>query len=378
MSVAAAAPLQTAGSARLLRLVGLVAVLLPFLTSQSRGESVWVWAATIVSCLGWLGWALLPNRLSWAQAGCLVAMALFGGLICGPVPIATISVVAAIFAAIAMLEYPLAFGVGVTAVGTITSTLSSILHRDNAVAIISTLGGIVVVVLMGWSRRQFRVSAEQNRRLVEQTRVIRAERDRAAALAERGRIARDIHDVLAHTLGGLVLQLDAADALIEAGDIDGAAQRVRASHALAVSGLNDARDVVGTLRADRVDLAAEIERLAGEHRSAGERVSVSIEGDASSVDQQGSVALVRVLQESLTNARKHAQGAPVTVTLQVDPNRTELVVINDRAAQSAILGVSGAGVGLLGMRERIVALGGTLDAGKDGDRWRVQIAIPRR
>ncbi|MFE4459360.1 sensor histidine kinase [Nocardia tengchongensis] len=184
--------------------------------------------------------------------------------------------------------------------------------------------------------------------------------------------------MLAHTLGGLALQLDAADALLEAGAVDQAAERVKASHRLAVSGLADARRVVGTLRSDRFDAAAELRRVVDEHRAAGGRLAERLDVSLSLPDEQPALALTRAVQEALTNARKHAPGQPVTLTVRESGGRLEALVSNPLATRPSPLGGSGSGAGLLGMRERIEAAGGSLAAGKDDGRWTVRILLPRK
>ena len=99
-------------------------------------------------------------------------------------------------------------------------------------------------MLVGFSRRQVRIDRRRRRREAER------EQQRARLLADRSRAARDIHDVLAHSLGGLVLQLDAVEALLEAGRVDEATRRAGDARALAADGLAEARRAVHALRDD--------------------------------------------------------------------------------------------------------------------------------
>ncbi|MGW4249240.1 sensor histidine kinase [Nocardia sp. NPDC004722] len=359
---------------RLLRPVGLVAVV----STSAHAElwqRPWVAVLAVVSWLGWAGWAASPFGSRMERIS-VAAMAIGGGLTVGQSAGSAITALATIFVALSLSDPP-RFGVTI-ALGTFAlMCVSILLAGGRPQAFLGLLIGAVVIGLAGWSRRQARVAAERNRLLVEQNRIIRAERDRAAALAERGRIARDIHDVLAHTLGGLVLQLDAADALLEAGAVEQATERVRASHALAVSGLADARRVVGALRAERFDTAAELRRVVDEHRGAGGEVAERLDIAVNPANEQTAVALIRAVQEALTNARKHAPGQPVTLTLRDNAGRIEAIVSNPVAVHRLSLGASGTGAGLLGMRERIEAVGGHLTAGKEDGRWTVRILLPR-
>ncbi|MFF2550910.1 sensor histidine kinase [Nocardia sp. NPDC058058] len=376
---------------RLFRLIGLVAVIATSWHDSSLHHP-WVAAAAAVSWIGWVGWLLTPFTARRTERIFLSAMAIGGGLTAVQLTGSMITALVLVVLSVAVLTDPLWFGIAMAAVTVTAMCVSAVLAGSSATGYLGMAISIVVVALMGWNRRQTRVTNEQNRLLVEQSRVIRAERDRAAALAERGRIARDIHDVLAHTLGGLVLQLDAADALLEAGKTDQAAERVKASHALAVSGLADARRVVGTLRSEDIDLGVELHRLAAEHRAAGGVVEMrsaetpfdETEGSdpptagTTAVSEQVTVALTRAVQEALTNARKHAPGQPVTLVRHDAPAQIEWTVSNPIASHLGTLARSGSGAGLLGMRERIAAVGGTVTAGKEDGRWTVRILVPRR
>ncbi|MEC3953369.1 histidine kinase [Nocardia sp. CDC153] len=360
---------------RLLRLVGLIAVV----SSSASAElwhRPWVGALVVLSWLGWAGWLASPLQSALERIS-LSAMAIGGGLTVTQTAGSAISALAAVFIAISLVTEPLWFG-PLLALGTTVLMGVSILLGGTGRALLGLMVGAVVIGLAGWSRRQGRAVAERNRLLVEQNRIIRAERDRAAALAERGRIARDIHDVLAHTLGGLVLQLDAADALLEAGEVDRAAERVKASHELAVSGLADARRVVGALRSERFDTAAELRRVIDEHRSAGGVLAERVDIAVNPANEQVAVALTRSVQEALTNARKHAPGQPVTLSLRDSAGQVEALISNPVAVHRLSLGGTGSGAGLLGMRERIEAAGGTLAARKEGDRWTVRILLPQK
>ncbi|MQY28619.1 sensor histidine kinase [Nocardia aurantia] len=359
---------------RLLRLVGFVAVV-----SAGGGGLLhhgWWAVAAMMSWTGWVIWIVAPERPRWPTVTCLVAMAIGGGLTTAWSAGSAITALAAVFAGFALLEEPVAVGAVISALAMFCSGVSELVSGDEPRSLLAVISGALVMGLMGWTRRQSRISAGQNRLLVEQNRVIRAERDRAAALAERGRIARDMHDVLAHTLGGLVLQLDAADALLEAGEVDRAAERVRASHRLAVSGLADARQVVGALRAEGVDLGAELQRLADDHRSGGGRVELRADADLRGLDEQTAVAVSRAVQEALTNARKHAPGQVVSIDLRTSATELGVVVTNSLTHRLGALAYSGSGAGLLGMTERIRALGGTVSAGRADGRWTVRMAVP--
>ncbi|WP_405159920.1 histidine kinase [Nocardia sp. NBC_01499] len=363
---------------RLLRLTGVIAMGVILRDDGLARQGIAVLVMIGLAGLALLIFAVDPGGRPWVSRAAIAVMAVFGGLTVAQSSGSLVPLLVAATACFALVQHSILFGALIIGVEVIAVGVSSVAAHRSPSAYLGMLAGVLLVALLGLSRRQFRVTAEQNRLLVEQSREIRAERDRAATLAERGRIAREVHDVLAHTLGGLVLQLDAADALLEAGETERAADKVRASRELAVSGLADARQVVGALRAERVDIPTEFDRLVLEHRNAGGRVRLRLDGDTQHLGAQVSVALLRAAQESLTNARKHAPGAEVELWLRVDAEQVELLASNALSDRIGLLSASGMGAGLLGIRERIGALGGTVEAGKTGDRWRVRMTVPRR
>jgi signal transduction histidine kinase len=226
-----------------------------------------------------------------------------------------------------------------------------------------------VLIAFGLNRRQYEVQARQTEQLLEQTQLAQTEHTRAAALEERGRIARDLHDVLAHSLGALSVQLDVAEALLEErGDTAAALERVRRSRRLAVQGLAEARDAVAALRADEApELPAALAALAEQHiADHGTEVRLTVTGQRK-LESGVTVALLGAAREALTNAAKHSPGQIVDMRL----------VYNDGVRVSVRnKGVtSGEGFGLAGMRERLALVGGTLTAGPDGDDWLVVAAV---
>ncbi|MGW1345510.1 sensor histidine kinase [Kribbella sp. NPDC002412] len=227
-----------------------------------------------------------------------------------------------------------------------------------------------VLAAFGLNRRQYEVQVRQTEELLEQTRRAQSQQSRAAALEERGRIARDLHDVLAHSLGALSVQLELAEALLDERDDRAAAlDHIRRSRRLAVQGLSEARNAVAALRADDVPelpqaLAALAEQHEADHRVA---VRLSVEG-AAQTESGVTVALLNAAREALTNAAKHAPGHRVDVELRY-ADGVRLAVRNKGVT-------AGEGFGLAGMRERLALIGGTLTAGPDGDDWLVVAEVP--
>ena len=191
----------------------------------------------------------------------------------------------------------------------------------------------------------------------------------AAALEERGRIAREIHDVVGHSLSGIAVQLDMADALHAAGRDNDANEAVRRARALAVSGLKETRRAVHALREDTLPLPESIAQLAESHGA-----SFRVTGEAGPVSVEIAQAVIRAAQEALTNAHKHAPGADVSLLLEYSGERVGLTVTDSGSAGERHVGT---GMGLAGMRERAALLGGTLFAGPDGPGWTVRMELPR-
>ena len=163
--------------------------------------------------------------------------------------------------------------------------------------------------LLGLTRRQYVAQGRAAEALVAQTQRTEAESRRAAALDERTRIAREIHDVLAHALGGLTVQLEAAELLLsERGDVDGALERIRGCRRTAREGLEEARRAVAALRSDAPPLQKSLTALLESHREQGNRGELLVEGTCASSPPEASLALMRTVQEALTNARRHAPG----------------------------------------------------------------------
>jgi signal transduction histidine kinase len=234
-------------------------------------------------------------------------------------------------------------------------------------------------VLIGLTRRQYIAQVAAAEALVAQTRATEAASRRAATLDERTRIAREIHDVLAHALGGLSVQLDAAELLLsQRGDVAGALERIRGSQRTAREGLAEARRAVAALRSDTPPLPESVAALIHSHREQGERGELIVEGTPRILAPETSQALMRTVQEALTNARRHAPGSAVRVHLIYEDDGTRVIVANasDRSSAATVGATVPGGYGLTGMRERLEIVGGQLTAGPDRDGWTVSAEVP--
>lgn len=206
---------------------------------------------------------------------------------------------------------------------------------------------------------------------------------RDAVNQERQRIAREVHDVLAHSLTVTMMHVTAArmSARKDPGSVEAALEDAERLGREAVA---DLRRTVGLLRDGPASSgeppqpdAADLERLVGDYRSAGLDITVDVEADLTDLRPSAGLAVYRIVQESLTNARKHAPGTAVHISIQHTDGVLDLQVRNrlpdpaDRPAPTAR-----EGMGLVGMRERASLLGGTLNAGPEGDGWLVRCRFP--
>ena len=361
------------------RLTGL-AVLLWGAVHQQRprgvGANELVEALLLVAVgIGWVGW--MASRQLWRSGppiwASLGLMAAAGGAVAAYAPIAiTFLGVAGLGAGIAFDALPaLTVGIaGVSALGLSTLALGAphVLIAEGAVS-------VVIGQMVGASRRQYVERTLQAEQLLAERIRADAERDRAAALAERNRVGREVHDVLAHSLGALSVQLDAADALLENGDEnDKARSLLQQARRLAVQGLEETRQAVQALRDEPVALAEQLSTLASR-----DGADLTVSGVSRTLAADAGLALYRAAQEAVTNARKHAPGAPVAIHLEFLPHSTSLTVTNgqcpDAGVPSALHGTGG-GFGLQGMRERIELLGGHIVAEPHERGWVVQAAVP--
>ncbi|RIX30678.1 two-component sensor histidine kinase [Amnibacterium setariae] len=359
-------------------LVIIAALGLSALQTRAAVEHPPVLVLAVASLLLWLAWTVLqPGRLRSALiVVCAAASAICAGL---GVPQLVAGLVAGSVLLIGDPRQRLVPVVALTGGGTALLLVAGALARLTATALLIDLGVLAFGVLIGVSRR-YRVKAvEQQEALREAARTAEQDAARNRLLEDRAAVARDIHDVLAHGLGGLVLQLDAIEALLERGRVDEAAVRAGAARSLAAEGLADARRAVAALR----DPARETEPapavpdealddLLAAHRSLGGELEVVGDAALTGVDQPHRQALLRALQEALTNARRHAPAAPVRVVVERDP-RVLLLRVENPAPETPVPSPGG-GHGLVGMAERFTALddGSAATAGRRADRFVVE------
>ncbi len=273
----------------------------------------------------------------------------------------------------------------VWAAGAAATAVTALARGGNGWTVAGYTAALLVALLVGLNRRADRIQAEQARALAARSEQLREERARTAALDERTRIAREIHDVLAHSLGALGLQIQLAQAVLtDQHNETRAVELLDQARRMAADGLAETRRAVHALRGQTPPLPQGLAELSADHqRRHGAQVSFTVIGDPRPLAPDAGLALARTAQEALVNAAKHAPHQPVQIRLDYSGSDTSLVVTshlreegqNDQE-EPALATVNG-GYGLTGMRERLLLLDGTLSAGRLGADWVVQAKVPQ-
>jgi signal transduction histidine kinase len=359
--------------------LGSLAVLTAILATESphpggHGRDLVILVALVVTVAAQVAAVLAPQRnaairIAIEALGCGIligydpgvsaALLLFVGLDAAEsLPPAS----AAYFAALAVVTTPLA------------TLAASNPAADGAYGLV-TIGGF----LLGMTIRQSALRAEQAElRLADMERA-EIERSKAAQLAERAEAAREIHDILAHNLGALIVQLDAVNALMESDEpnLDAIRPVLKDAYQHAVDGLAESRDAVSSLREDIQPLEISLRQLTEGNPGVGLQIS----GSPRAVPADVAFMVRRVVQESITNATKHAPGSPVAVQVNFQTGSLDVLVTDDgrpRDVEPSLLAGTGGGYGLQGMRERAELMGAYFSAGAHGRGWQVHLSIPYR
>ncbi len=241
------------------------------------------------------------------------------------------------------------------------------------------VGVLGVAAAAGYAVRRWRAVAaaqEAGRQLAEGESALLA---RAAVEAERARVARELHDILSHSLGVVVLQTGAADHAWDS-DPQRARQAVRDAGATSREALEQLRALLAVVRdapdADRVPLPGidDLRSLAARTTDAGFPVVLDVEGVARPVPAQVQASVYRVAQEGIANAMKHSGGAGCRLRLVYEPDRILVEVLDPGGSPAA---AAGSRLGLVGVQERAALFGGTFEAGPvEGGGWRLGVALP--
>jgi signal transduction histidine kinase len=239
--------------------------------------------------------------------------------------------------------------------------------------------GILAFFLLSLFARRLRESNQRAGLLLAELEQTRAAQAQAAALAERQRLAREMHDVLAHSLPGLVLDLEGARLLAGRGGTDPqVGDAIDRAHRLARTGLEEARRAIGMLHDDALPGPERLADLGAEFAGdTGVACKVTVTGDHErDLGTDGRLTVYRVAQEALTNIRKHARADQVEICLAYEPAGTRLTIEDFNTCGEHAAPGDGTGYGLTGMRERAELLGGTLTAGPTGSGFLVGLWVP--
>ena len=361
------------------------------------------WAAP-AAVLGALAGATLVVRRRWPAVPMLVALVLVPGLF------GVILLVVSLYTLAATWQWPsrrrrvVALGVLAFAealVMTLVSVLTPDVTADGPplwglvllavlVAVGLTVPPVVTGLYVGAKRRLVESLKDRAHGLETELDLLAEqahERARRARLEERTRIAREMHDVVAHRVSLMVVHAGAVERIVER-DPQRAAQSAKLVADVGRQALDELREILGVLRmseepvgrVEPADALAGLPQLVEQSQAAGMAVSLTVSGARRVFALQAERTAFRVVQEGLTNAHKHAGGARVAVLLAYVPNGVRVVVVNDCPAGAGERArLPGGGNGLVGMRERVEALGGSFSAGREADGgFRVEAVLPSR
>jgi signal transduction histidine kinase len=271
--------------------------------------------------------------------------------------------------------------VGVVAVAAIAA---ADLARPGTFSASGTRPGAWLAFAIAWlvgrdqRRRRQRVGELEDR--AERLEREREEQAQLAVAEERGRIARELHDVIAHNVSVIVVQAQAGPHLV--GDTKRVVGVFQAIESSGRDALGELRRLLGILRSGDDQLAigpqpglSSLQSLVEHVRASGVSLELRIEGEPVHLPAGVDLSAYRIVQEALTNVVKHAGGAAAEVVIRYRERALELDVVDD--GHSRPVDVNGAGHGLIGMRERVALYGGTLEAGtRDGGGYAVRARLP--
>jgi len=371
------------------RLIVLAGVLItvpfaqPHLGAGGRGVALAITLGVVIA--SWIFW-MLSQGSQPRTAAALAVMGLAGGVLAGLSPLSPAVAIGCVVTAAAGVRLRTETSLAITAI-TVAAFLAASLAAGGVPP--QTLVGYPFAWVGLWgfglTRHAYLLRAEQAERTLAEARRAHEAETHAAALAERARIAREIHDVLAHSLAAVSVNLQAAEGLLgtlRSGDAElaKAIECISRAGVLTRAGMAEARRAIQALRDDAVPLADQLSALAKEWEAdGGVPADFSVIGSARTVSAEAGLTAFRTAQEALTNARKHAPGQPVRLSLEFSATDVAVGVVNQMSAvadDGSMPPSVGTGYGLKGLRERAVLTGGTLIAGPADGEWRVCLRIP--
>ncbi|MBV8160068.1 MAG: sensor histidine kinase [Acidimicrobiia bacterium] len=344
-----------------------------------RGEHLAVSVALVGLVLATAAVVRLAERSSALQMAVMVAAVLSSAALVGLQPNGPGFL--GVFPAIggAALRLPLRLSAVVVGVALAALAAAWALAGSHPVdgLVLNELAVLAVFFLSRFARR-YRESTEQAELLIIELEASRGDQAQAAALAERQRLAREMHDVLAHSLSGLVLNLEGARLLAERDSVQPELKgAIDSAHRLAKTGLEEARRAIGMLRDDELPGPQKLAALAEQFQAdTGAACTFTVGGTERELGSEGRLTLYRVAQEGLTNVRKHGRPEHVDLHLEYEAAGTRLTIEDRSADGERPPPGDGTGYGLTGMRERAALLGGSLTAGPTASGFRVELWVP--
>jgi len=299
----------------------------------------------------------------------------------------SIGVLIAIYTLAAHVDRPRSLQVGVVVgLALVAVMVSGVVAEQEDLPAIAAVGNVIIFAT-AWtvgdsvrSRRAYLAEVEARAEAAERDREQAAER---AVQEERVRIARELHDVVAHSVSVMVVQAAAARRVLDRGDPACTAEALRTIETTGRNALDELRRLLGVLREDQGQAstspqptAGDVAALVDQCREAGLDVSLAVTGSPAELPAGVGLTVYRVVQEALTNVVKHAGPARVEVRVGYgDPVAIE--VVDDGRGAGGDAGLPTGGQGLIGMRERVELFGGQLQVGpRPGGGFRVRASIP--
>ena len=369
-------------------------------------RSIAITVTLVVCAAAWLVWLRADCRFA-VMVTALSVMAVAGGILAGLSPFSTAIAVGCVVTSSAGVRLSTEASLTITAATVAAFLIAGFTVSAPAETLAGYPAALIGLWAFGLTRRAYLLRAEEAEEALEQARRAHAAENQAAALAERARIAREIHDVLAHSLAAVSVNLQAAEGLLgelpadsRGSEVVKAMECIERAVAFTRDGMTEARRAILALRegsdADGgqegaptglvstdgpapTRLVAELRKLTDDFRADGDAViDLELIGQPRPVEAEAALTAYRTAQEALTNARKHAPGEPVTLGVTFAPGALEVRVVNALPAADGAgpLAHAGTGYGLTGLRERAALAGGTLGAGPEDGQWGVHLRIP--
>jgi signal transduction histidine kinase len=338
-----------------------------------------------VATAAWIAWMFAKGH-DRVFIAALVVLGVSGGVLAGLSELSMAIAIGCVVTSTAAIRLRPELSLAITAETVAAFLIAGLAGGASAGTLVGYPCAFIGLWAFGLTRHAFMLRAEEAERMLEQTRRVREAETQAAALAERARIAREIHDVLAHSLAAVSVNLQAAEGLLsdlpdKTPELTKAIECIERAGVFTREGLTEARRAINALRDNTSPLPEQLKVLAAQHGAAGDaEVDFAMSGSPRPLPADANLTAYRTAQEALTNARKHSPGQPVRVRLEFAPAEITLLVSNPMPSAPAdprpSLAGTGGGHGLTGLRERAALSAGTLTAGPADGQWQVCLRIP--